>query len=346
MTTIRRSYTWLFLTWLVMGGAASAEEWLQIKFDSAAPAMCRPAALGTPLGLIGAVPLTDAIFTSPVVSRWPSLYGGRLRHGIRSRCPDIEGACGNSTSRGGPGNCNNVSSPALVGGRLHFGTMAGNYYVLNAADGKVVQEIDLRRADLQCAGRHRGPGRILPRWGPRSMRWIATAKSSGPGTWSRKSLKFDGNRWSGEEWAKARKGRVTWRDHFCCSRDLGVHGKMVVVPAGGRTIFLEDAGNRPELRAIGLIPNHNGNEFAAAFGQSIGPDGEVYVQWHRRDNVGRVEILRLARWQGANQFRPRHPDGDQLARSLEHLFGQRSRQRGLPHEAGSRAGFLQACAGQ
>jgi outer membrane protein assembly factor BamB len=44
-------------------------------------------------------------------------------------------------TRGGTSNCNNVSSPALAGRYLHFGTMAGVYYVLDAATGKVVREI-------------------------------------------------------------------------------------------------------------------------------------------------------------------------------------------------------------
>ena len=43
----------------------------------------------------------------------------------------------------------------------------------------------------------------------------------------------------------------------------------------------------------GLIPNMNGSEYPAAFGLSLGPEGEAYVQWHRRDNAGRVEVLRL-----------------------------------------------------
>ena len=47
-------------------------------------------------------------------------------------------------SRGGAGNCNNVSSPAVLGDYLHFGTTAGYYYVLNRKDGSVVHEIDCR----------------------------------------------------------------------------------------------------------------------------------------------------------------------------------------------------------
>ena len=62
---------------------------------------------------------------------------------------------------------------------------------------------------------------------------------------------FDGDRWSGAAWLAFRGDRVTWRDHFVCSRDLCLVGKTVVVPAGGRTIFLDDAGPTPQLRAVG-----------------------------------------------------------------------------------------------
>ncbi|MBI2479144.1 MAG: hypothetical protein HYV60_11075, partial [Planctomycetia bacterium] len=66
------------------------------------------------------------------------------------------------------------------------------------------------------------------------------------------------------------------------------------MPAGGRTVFLDDAGPTPKLRAVAAIPAYAGSEFPATFGQSADEAGNVYVQWHRRDNAGRVEILRLA----------------------------------------------------
>jgi hypothetical protein len=89
-------------------------------------------------------------------------------------------------------------------------------------------------------------------------------------------------------------GRVTWKDHFVCSRDIClIKGNIVVMPAGGRTLFLEDTGTAPKLKATGEIPEWSGKEFPATFGQSADDDGNVYVQWHRRDNAGRVDIMRL-----------------------------------------------------
>jgi outer membrane protein assembly factor BamB len=115
----------------------------------------------------------------------------------------------------------------------------------------------------------------------------------------------------------ARKDRVTWRDHFVCSRDISLHGKTLVIPAGGRTVFLDDAGAKPALRVVGEIPDYDGREYPATFGQSMDEDGGVYVQWHRRDNAGRVEILRLA----DNKVKAEFVKGTQTAIHLPGLLG-------------------------
>jgi outer membrane protein assembly factor BamB len=86
---------------------------------------------------------------------------------------------------------------------------------------------------------------------------------------------------------------VTWQDQFCCSTDVVVGGKMLVIPAGGSAICLEDAGSSAKLRGTAAVPAYAGSETPATFGLSVGQDGEIYRQWHRRDNTGRVEIIRL-----------------------------------------------------
>ena len=83
---------------------------------------------------------------------------------------------------------------------------------------------------------------------------------------------FKGNRWSGQEWAafcterlattlkpgtkpSSSDGRVTWKDHFVCSRDIClIGGSTVVVPAGGRTLFIEDTGANAETACHGRNP--------------------------------------------------------------------------------------------
>ncbi|MGB2821104.1 MAG: PQQ-binding-like beta-propeller repeat protein, partial [Phycisphaerae bacterium] len=52
--------------------ASGGEEWLQVKYDCRRSGNAADRAVTTPLGLVGAVPLTDAVFTAPVVA------GGRV----------------------------------------------------------------------------------------------------------------------------------------------------------------------------------------------------------------------------------------------------------------------------
>ncbi len=276
---------------LLLGTTVLAgEDWLQMKHDSRHSGDVPERSVRTPLGLIGAVPLGDAILTSPVVA------GGRVyavdASGV-AVC--IDGATlkvlWKAATRGGKANCNNVSSPALAGGYLHFGTMAGVYYVLDAVSGKIVREIACGEPIFSTPV-VAGDRVYFATLGTR----VYAVGLDGTICWIwdflEETVKFAGDRWSGADWVKFKKGRVTWRDQFCCSTDIAVQGRSIVVPAAGRTIWLEDAGKKAEVRAVGLVPDCAGNEYAPIFGLSIGPSGAVYVQWHRRDNTGRTECLR------------------------------------------------------
>jgi outer membrane protein assembly factor BamB len=293
LSTAKQSLPWLLTTWLATATTTlyAAEDWPQFKFDGRRSGNVSERSVTAPLGLVGAVPLSDAIFTAPVVAgdRIYVVDGAGTAFCIDAKALKV---IWQFKSEGGPGNCNNVSSPALVGNRLHFGTMAGSYYVLDAAEGKVIKEIRCGEP-IFSAPAVSNDRAYFATLGAR----VYAVDRDGNIAWTwdfvKDALKFEGDRWSGEAWRQHKQGRVTWRDHFVCSRDIGLFGKTVVIPAGGRTIFLEDAGNKADVRAIGQIPNYEGGEFAAAFGQSIGEDGAVYVQWHRRDNAGRIEILRL-----------------------------------------------------
>jgi outer membrane protein assembly factor BamB len=166
--------------------------------------------------------------------------------------------------------------------------MAGTYYVLRAADGTVA-------AQVECGE----PIFSAPVVGDRGV-YVATLGSrvyaleaDGAVRWVwdfvTEVLKFDGDRWSGAAWAKRGK-RVTWREQFCCSRDIACHGAAVVIPAGGQIVWLEDAGDRPVFRAIYNAPDR---ENPGTLALSMDAAGTVYRQWYRRDNGGRVETLRL-----------------------------------------------------
>ena len=58
----------LLLVLSMMTVAAAAESWPQFKYDCRHSGNVPDRNVTTPLGLVGAVPLTDAIFTAPVVA--------------------------------------------------------------------------------------------------------------------------------------------------------------------------------------------------------------------------------------------------------------------------------------
>jgi len=285
--------TTLFLTLFVLAAVpAAAEDWVQFQFDArhSGNAADRKIALDG-LGLEGAVALSDGIYTAPVVAdgKVYAVDGSGVAWCLDAASLKV---LWKFASKGGPPNCNNVSSPVIAGKYLHFGTTAGLYYVLDRATGAVVAQIDCHEPvfSTPVVGADRVYFATL---GSR----VYALEPDGTVVWQwdfvEQVLGFRGNRWSGADWLAFRGERVTWRDHFVCSRDICLVDRTVVMPAGGRTIFLEDAGSSPKLRAVGLIPNLNGDEFPATFGQSADEAGNVYVQWHRRDNTGRVDILRL-----------------------------------------------------
>jgi outer membrane protein assembly factor BamB len=70
---------------------------------------------------------------------------------------------------------------------------------------------------------------------------------------------------------------------------MAVHGKTLVIPAGGSIVWLADRGDHAHMLG-GFAPR----ESPATLGLSLDAEGNVYRQWFRRDNGGRVEVLRLA----------------------------------------------------
>jgi len=265
------------------------EEWPQAKFDSRRSGNVPERKIATPLGLVAAVPLSDAVFTSPVVTeqRVYVLDGSGVLFCLDASTHVLVWKFASP----GKGNVNNVASPALAGGYLHFGTMAGTYYVLDAATGAVVREIPCGEPILSAPVV--ANGRVyFATLGSRLHALEPDGRVAWTWDYVTERLGFSGDRWSGEAWCKHKGGRVTWRDQFCCASDLVAFGKTIVIPAGGETIWLEDAGDRPAVLGAGQVQNVKGSEYPATFGLSVDETGAVYRQWHRRDNSGRVEILR------------------------------------------------------
>jgi outer membrane protein assembly factor BamB len=269
----------------------AGESWPQLQADALRSGNVPERTLQTPVGLVAALPLTDAIFTSPAVSDGKAFVvdGSGVVVAIdTSTWQELW----RFATPGGHGNCNNVASPAVVGSYVHVGTAAGDYFILNRDNGEVVNRIECHEPVFSAPVV--GTDRVyFATLGAR----VYAVEPAGKVVWTwdfvKEVIQFQGNRWSGADWLAHRQDRVTWRDHFVCSRDICLIGKTIVMPAGGRTVFLDDDGDRPRLRAVGEIPEYAGTEFPATFGQSADAAGNVYVQWHRRDNSGRVETMRL-----------------------------------------------------
>lgn len=292
--TKRRCLSILLLAWFLavcQSPAPAAENWTQWKFDGRHSGDVPDRTVGASLGLIGAVPLSDAICTAPVVAdgRVYVVDGAGTAFAIDAATMNV---VWKHVTRGGPANCNNVCSPAFVDGRVHFGTMGGWYYVLDAATGQPVREIDCGEPVFSTPVVHAGRVYFATLGGQ-----VYALEPGGKTCWTwdfvGQVLKFPGNRWNAKDWLEAKQGRVTWKDQFCCPIDMATDGRRLVVPCGGRIVWLEDAGDHAVLDSAATIPNFAGNEYPGLFGLSVGADGAVYVQWHRRDNSGRTEILRL-----------------------------------------------------
>ena len=265
--------------------ASAAETWQQYKYDSRHSGNVPDRRVTTPLELLGAVPMTDAIFTSPVVSdnRIYVVDGSGV-----AACIDAQTLrpLWKYETPGGRANCNNVSSPLIAGNYIHFGTMTGAYYVLDALNGTLVKKIHC--GDPIFSTPVANDQRVyFATLGSR----IYCLEPDGKICWTwdfvKEVLGFEGDRWS-DDWRQFR-GRATWPSQFCCSRNLALDGKMLVVPAGGLVIWLEDLGDNAALRGKYL---GGPRESPSTLALSIGESGRVYRQWTRRDNEGRVEILR------------------------------------------------------
>jgi outer membrane protein assembly factor BamB len=294
--TIRRTWPLLSRVFcvsflLLAAGQLFSAQWAQLQGDAGRSGDAPEEDLKASLGLLAALPLTDGVQATPVVTDGMVFVvdGSGVVHAISLSTFQVQWRF---DTEGGAGNCNNVAAPAVVGNFLHVGTTAGFYYVLERRTGKVIKRLDLGEPILSApvVGEERVYCATL---GARVFALSPKGEVAWEWDFVKEVVGFKGNRWSGADWVKFRGDRVNWKDHFVCSRDICLIGKTVVMPAGGRTVFLEDAGAKPRLRKVAVIPKFAGTEFPATLGQSADAAGNVYVQWHRRDNAGRVERIRL-----------------------------------------------------
>ncbi|MEO1973403.1 MAG: PQQ-binding-like beta-propeller repeat protein, partial [Pirellulaceae bacterium] len=130
------------LSWSACCSTVGAD-WPQLQGDALRSGNVPEVSLSTPIGLVAAVPLTDAVLAAPVIGNGKviAVDGAGVVHAIDTQTLDV---VWKFSTRGGRGNCNNVAAPALVGKYVHVATMAGYYYVLDCDSGSVVKEIDCR----------------------------------------------------------------------------------------------------------------------------------------------------------------------------------------------------------
>jgi len=291
MKSLQAKVAVLIICLLVAPSVTRAEDWLQFKFDCRHSGNIPNRSITTPLGLVGAVPLTDAIFTSLVVAngRVYIVDGSGVVFCIDASTLRVFWKYDTGDDKI---NCNNVSSPAISGRYLHIGTMAGSYFVLDGDSGDVIKKIDcgepIFTSPIVANGRV-----YFATLGSR----VYALEPDGTMCWTwdfvKDVLKFTGDRWSGDDWCRHKDGRVTWRDQFCCSVNMVADGRMLVVPVGGSAVCLEDMGSHVKLSGMATVPAYAGSEKPCTFGLSIDENGSLYRQWHRRDNTGRVEIIPL-----------------------------------------------------
>jgi outer membrane protein assembly factor BamB len=276
----------LLLCFAACPPAAASEDWPQYKFDSRHSGNVPHREVVTPLGLVGAVGLTDAVFTAPVVDdgRVYVVDGAGVAFCFDAATLEL---LWKVQTPGGRANCNNVSSPALAGDWLHFGTMAGRYYVLKKSDGSIVKEISCGEPIFSTPVVS-GDRVYFATLGSRVFALTPEGNLQWEWDFVKERLGFEHDRWSGEAWCRHKGARVTWRDQFCCSRNIALCGKTLVIPAGGAIVWLEDGGDRALFKQI-----YAPKESPSTLGLSIDAKDVVYRQWYRRDNCGSVEMLRL-----------------------------------------------------
>src|SRR4051812_41030688 len=200
----------LVIPLILSAAAPTGDDWPQLQGDALRSGNAAGAAVTTPLGLAGAVPLTDGIYAAPVVAGGKVFVvdGSGVVWALDARTLKV---LWRFVTHGGPGNCNNVAAPAVIGRYVHVATTAGYYYVLDRDTGAVVRQLDCREPIFSSPAA--GAGRVyFATLGAR----VYAVEPAGELAWTwdfvKEVVRFDGDRWSGEDWLRDRRKRVTWRD--------------------------------------------------------------------------------------------------------------------------------------
>src|SRR2546423_6012036 len=113
-----KSFTLLIPLLLSATVVRGSDDWPQLQGDALRSGNAADAAVTTPLGLAGAVPLTDGIYAAPVIADGKVFVvdGSGVVCAIDAQTLKV---LWRFETRGGPGNCNNVAAPAVIGKYVH-----------------------------------------------------------------------------------------------------------------------------------------------------------------------------------------------------------------------------------
>jgi len=251
-----------FLSMALAVPLAQAADWPQFMRDAAHTGDAADESLRLPLGLNAQVKLDDAVLTSPAV------VGGRVyvvdQMGI-AYCIDPvassivwKTAPDGSTSMGA-----NTSSPCVAQGRVYFGTTAGSFHILNAADGKVVRSVKIGSPIVSAPTFANGVIyiqaldavlRCFDRDGTERWQWDHYRQYREPPELTKSKERERGHPGSYD------------RPHYG-GGDVAVAGKRIVTSFGWDLVCLEDRGDAAELRWCNRAPN--GRDGAAPMSSSI-----------------------------------------------------------------------------
>jgi hypothetical protein len=211
----------LYCCLMLQGGWHPAmADWPQLQGDARRTGDAHLVPLADSLGLRGAIPLSDAILASPVVSQGQliAMDGSGVVYALDAHTLQLQWRV---ETEGGPGNCNNVCSPGIVGDYVHVGTMAGYYYVLDRKTGAQVARIDCAEPIFSAPAV--GAERVyFATLGARV--YAVTPAGSVEWTWDfvKEVIGFEGDRWKGDDWLKFRGDRVTWKETILSVRETSV----------------------------------------------------------------------------------------------------------------------------
>jgi len=244
--------------------------------------------LTMPLGLAAQVKLDDAILTSPAIVAGKVYVVDQMG---TAYCidPDKHEILWKTSPEGEMAMGSNTSSPAIANGRVYYGTTAGNFHILNAADGTVVKTL---KTGWPILGSPTAANDSVYFLAMNSILYCLDLDGNKRWTWDHYGDK--GPPLSDEK-KRIYRYDITRRQH--ASNDVAVSGRRVVTGTGVDLFCLEDNGKEANLawcsrsslptRWISLTDYFLPTTIAIS-------DGFVYTGWPGSDRGGAMMRVKLA----------------------------------------------------